>query len=64
MNKGDSPDGSVVVVMTQKEEEHEEYIGDAFIDSEGMDIISYDEWILDSGCPIHICSMREYFDEF
>lgn len=26
--------------------------------------ISYDEWILDSSYPVHICSKREYFDEF
>lgn len=29
-----------------------------------MDIISQDEWILDSSRHVHICSKREYFDTF
>lgn len=29
-----------------------------------MTTISYDEWILDLSCLVHICSGREYFNEF
>lgn len=45
------------------EEEHEEYIGDSLTVSKGMNIVSH-EWILDSGCSVHICSKKEYFDSF
>lgn len=64
MNKGDNPGGGVIEVTMQKEEEQEEYLKDDLTVSKGMNTISYDEWILDSGYPIYICSMREYFDEF
>ena len=38
--------------------------GDVLTVSEGKHTISRDDWILDSGCTNHVCSKREYFNEF
>lgn len=51
-----------MVVASQKEEEQEKYFRDALTFSKVMSTISQEEWILDSGCLIHICSKKEYFD--
>ncbi|KAF7140776.1 hypothetical protein RHSIM_Rhsim06G0083000 [Rhododendron simsii] len=38
--------------------------GDLLIVSEGINTSSRDEWILDSGCTMHVCSKKEFFDTF
>lgn len=52
--KGDTPSTTLA----------EEYIGDVLIVSKDMNTFSHGKWILDSDYPIHICSMKEYFDTF
>lgn len=44
--------------------EPEEYIEDVLIVSKCMNTFFHDKWILDLGCPVHICSKKEYFDTF
>ncbi|GFS41077.1 pentatricopeptide repeat (PPR-like) superfamily protein [Actinidia rufa] len=38
--------------------------GDCLTVSEGINTSSHDEWILDSGCTMHVCSKKEFFDTF
>ncbi|KAF7147414.1 hypothetical protein RHSIM_Rhsim03G0207400 [Rhododendron simsii] len=38
--------------------------GDLLTISEGINTSSRDEWILDSGCTMHVCSKKEFFDTF
>ncbi|GFY89238.1 hypothetical protein Acr_06g0011780 [Actinidia rufa] len=38
--------------------------GDCLTVSEGINTSSHDEWTLDSGCTMHVCSKNEFFDTF
>ncbi|GFY94110.1 hypothetical protein Acr_09g0005560 [Actinidia rufa] len=38
--------------------------GDCLTVSEGINTSSHDEWILDSGCTMHVCSKKKFFDTF
>ncbi|GFS36788.1 hypothetical protein Acr_00g0048050 [Actinidia rufa] len=38
--------------------------GDCLTVSKGINTSSHDEWILDSGCTMHVCSKKEFFDTF
>lgn len=50
--------------MVMVEEEHEEYIRDALTVSKGMNILSHDEWILDSSYYVHICRRKNILIHF
>lgn len=50
--------------MEDAEDEHKEYFGEVLTITKGMNIISQDEWILDSGYPVHIFFRKEIFDFF
>ena len=38
--------------------------GDILTVSEGINTSPCDDWILDSGCTMHVCSRRDYFETF
>ncbi|KAF7135154.1 hypothetical protein RHSIM_Rhsim08G0128900 [Rhododendron simsii] len=38
--------------------------GDLLTVSEGINTSSHDEWILDLGCTMHVCSKKEFFNTF